>query len=116
MDGQKWPDGATNNIMFGIKQVHCLSQKFRLSERKTIHGLRNLLQSSGEIPENIIHLACVLNTVAISSSEYGRGFSQPHSIVTPPPQTLSLLIENVKDLLFRIVGTTFHHFQPLQVC
>lgn len=111
LDEKKWPAEAKNNILFGEDQVRYLSQKFRLSERETIRAFRDFLQSPEEIPEKITRLQHMLHTVAISSSECERGFSQLNLIVTP--QRSSLLIDTTRNLLFiRIVGPPLTNFNP----
>jgi hypothetical protein len=76
-----------------------------------INGFREYVQLQGkEIPKQLLQLKYTLETVAISSSECERGFSQMNLIVTPARSSLS--ITSMSLLLLKIVGPPLTQFDP----
>jgi hypothetical protein len=64
-----------------------------------------------EMPKELSQIWRILHTIAISSSECERGFSQMNLIVTPGRS--SLLVKTIASLLFTIiVGPPLTLFDP----
>lgn len=108
MDEKTWPQNVP--ITFGETEIRKLASQFKLNERQLITGYREYLYSK-VIPESLIPLKESINSIAISSSECERGFSQMNLIITP--LRASLNISTVSSLLFlKINGPPLRLFVP----
>jgi hypothetical protein len=107
VDPKQWPEDVGSRVTYGETDIRELSQIFRLSEREMIRCFREFLE------EKKNSLKCDLDSIAISSSECERGFSQMNLIVTP--SKASLLTKTTLALLFVIiVGPLLMQFNPIK--
>lgn len=108
MDEKNWPQNVP--ITFGENEMRKLASKFKLNERQLITGFREYLHSR-VFPESLTPLKQSINSIAISSSECERGFSQMNLIITPLRSSLN--IATVSGLLFvKINGPPLRLFNP----
>lgn len=108
LDQTNWPKDVP--VTFGENEIRKLASKFKLNERHIITGFREYLYSR-VFPENLLPLKQAINSIAISSSECERGFSQMNLIITPLRSSLN--ISTVSSLLFlKINGPPLRLFNP----
>jgi hypothetical protein len=69
--------------------------------KEAIRAFREYMKYREEIPNELSRIRRILNTIAVSSSECERGFSQMNLIVTP--WRSSLLVKTIEYLLFIII-------------
>ncbi|KAJ9573677.1 hypothetical protein L9F63_008947 [Diploptera punctata] len=101
-DSKYWPENLGKHLTFGEAEIRKLAQKFHLNEREEVRGFHEYLQEN-TFPDILLPLKNTLGTIAVSSSECERGFSQMNLIVTST--TSSILVRTTSALLFiRIVG------------
>lgn len=111
LDSKFWPQNTEKQLTFGETEIRNLAQRFRLNERETVRGFREYLLDRNEVPDKLFPLKNTLATIAISSSECERGFSQMNLIVTSSRS--SLLIRTTSALMFiRMVGPPLTQFNP----
>jgi hypothetical protein len=97
--------------VYGDEEIRTLATRFHLSEREAIRAFREYMKYREEKPKELSRIWCILHTIAISSSECERGFSQMNLIVTTGRS--SLLVKTVASLLFMIiVGPQLTLFDP----
>lgn len=110
LDSKYWPENPGKHLTFGEAEIRKLARKFRLNEREAVRGFRQYLQEN-KVPDILLPLKHTLGTIAISSSECERGFSQMNLIVTSSRS--SLLVRTTSALMFiRIVGPPLTQFNP----
>lgn len=108
MDTKTWPTKLP--ITFGENEMRKLASRFKLNERQLITGLREYIYSR-ELPESLNPVKQSIDSVAISSSECERGFSQMNLIITPLRSSLN--IRTVSGLMFlKINGPPLRLFDP----
>ncbi|KAJ9578082.1 hypothetical protein L9F63_025058 [Diploptera punctata] len=101
-DSKYWSENSGKHLTFGEAEIRKLARKFCLNEREAVHGFHEYLQEN-KFPDILLPLKHSLGTIAISSSECERGFSQMNLIVTSTRS--SMLVRTTSALLFiRIVG------------
>jgi hypothetical protein len=97
--------------VYGEEEIRTLATRFQLSEREAIRAFGEYIKYREEMPNELSRIRRILHTIAISSSECERGFSQMNLIVTPGRS--SLLLKTVASLLFIIiVGPPLTLFDP----
>lgn len=107
LDSKNWPENPGKHQTFGEAEIRKLAHKFCLNERKAVCGFREYLQEN-KIPDILLPLKRSLSTIAISSSECERCFSEMNSIVTS-----SMLVKTTSALMFiRLVGPPLTQFNP----
>jgi hypothetical protein len=111
LNSNNWAANSKDNIVYGEEEIRILATRFQLSEREAIRAFRKNMKYREEMPKELSRIWLILHTIAISSSECERGFSQMNLIVTPGRS--SLLVKTVTSLLFVIiVGPTLTFFDP----
>ncbi|XP_060093811.1 E3 SUMO-protein ligase KIAA1586-like [Heteronotia binoei] len=111
LDSETWPTSIRDNPLFGEEEIRTLAGRFRLGEREAVRAFRGHLKLRKGVPKELAQIQHTLNTIAISSSECARGFSQMNLIATPERSSLS--IETLQNLLFiRMVGPPLTGFNP----
>ncbi|KAJ9573561.1 hypothetical protein L9F63_009046 [Diploptera punctata] len=109
-DSKYWAENPGKHITFGEAEIRKLARKFRLNEREAVCGFCEYLQEN-TFPDILLPLKHTLGTIAISSSECEKGFSQMNLIVTLTRS--SILVRTTSALLFiRIVGPSLTQFKP----
>ncbi|CAH2098344.1 unnamed protein product [Euphydryas editha] len=109
---EKWPNEVEKNITFGEKEIRTLTNKIHLNERNIIRAFRNYLVDK-KVPKNLTSLINTVHTIAVSTSECERGFSQMNLIMIP--QRASLLVKTVSPLLvIKFNGPPLNIFDPLK--
>ncbi len=107
---EKWPNEVEKNITFGEKDIRTLTNKFHLNERSIIRSFRDYLVDK-KMPKDLIPLINAVNTIAVSTSECERGFSQMNLVMTP--QRASLAVKTVSSILvIKFNGPPLHLFNP----
>jgi hypothetical protein len=111
LDANNWPKNVMEDILYGEEEILKLSNSFQFNERDVIRGFREYLQLQGrEIPKQLLQLKRTLETIAISSNECERGFSQINLVVTPAKSSLS--VKTITSLLcIKIVEPPLTHFE-----
>lgn len=108
METRNWPKEVP--ITFGEEEMRTLALKFKMNERQLITGFREYIYTK-TIPDSLIPLKRSIDSIAISSSECERGFSQMNLIITPLRSSLN--ISTVSGLLFiKINGPPLRLFNP----
>ncbi|XP_015277122.1 PREDICTED: uncharacterized protein KIAA1586-like [Gekko japonicus] len=111
LESKNWPANSSDRILYGEGEISRLARRFQLNERKAIRAFREHLKYGEEMSEELSSIRRILNTVAVSSSECERGFSEMNLIVTP--ERSSLKVKTITSLLFiRIVGPPLKLFDP----
>lgn len=94
---QYWPEDA--DFQYGENEVLSLCQRFQLPAQQIVQGFREYKASGGgQIPEQLRPLLTTLKTIAISSSECERVFTDMNNTITSVRS--SLQISRVSNLLF----------------
>ncbi|KAI4468043.1 e3 sumo-protein ligase [Holotrichia oblita] len=107
MDTKTWPTKVPVN--FGENEMRKLASRFKLNERQLITGLREHLYSRA-LPGSLNPLKQSINSIAISSSECERGFSQMNLIITPLRSSLNITVSGL--LFLKINGPPLRLFDP----
>jgi hypothetical protein len=89
-----------------------LATRFQLSEREAIRAFREYMKYREEMPKELSRIWLILHTIAISSSECERGFSQMNLIVALGRSRSSLLVKTASLLIIIIVGPPLTLFDP----
>jgi hypothetical protein len=99
LDAKNWPTNVKENTLCGEEEMRKLCNRSQINERYMIRSIREYLQLQGkEIPKQLLQLKRTSKTIAVSYSEFERGFSQMNLMVTPA--TSSLSIKTIPSLLF----------------
>ncbi|XP_078509084.1 E3 SUMO-protein ligase KIAA1586-like [Lissotriton helveticus] len=108
---QYWPDELP--VLYGESDIESLCKRFNIASRETIRAYREYKESGGkEIKRQFKELLMALHTIAISTAECERGFSQMNLICTST--RASLLTETISSLMFlNLVGPPFKRFNPI---
>ncbi|KAF5281765.1 hypothetical protein FQR65_LT14560 [Abscondita terminalis] len=113
LNPKKWPPvGSKDRILYGEKEIQTLSKTLQLSERESTRALRlQLKMPDNALSPELQKIERTVKTVAISSAEAERGFSQMNLIVTPDRSSLSVVTTSAL-LFIRIVGPPLAKFDP----
>ncbi|XP_054834515.1 E3 SUMO-protein ligase KIAA1586-like isoform X2 [Eublepharis macularius] len=111
LDSKNWPTNPKDKVLYGEEEICTLARRFQLNEREAIQAFREHLKLREEMPKALSPIQRTLSTIAISSSQCERGFSEMNLIVTPERSSLS--VKTITSLLFiRIVGPPLTVFDP----
>uniref|UniRef100_A0A8C5WBW7 Uncharacterized protein n=1 Tax=Leptobrachium leishanense TaxID=445787 RepID=A0A8C5WBW7_9ANUR len=111
LDSKFWPQNPEKQLTFGESEIRQLAQRCRLNERETVLGFREYLLDRNEVPEKLLPLKNALATIAISSSECERAFSQLNLIVTSSRSAMRMRTRSAL-MFIRMVGPPLTHFNP----
>ncbi|XP_078504031.1 E3 SUMO-protein ligase KIAA1586-like [Lissotriton helveticus] len=108
---QYWPDELP--VLYGESDIESLCKRFNIASRETMRAYREYKESGGkEIKRQFKELLMAIHTIAISTAECERGFSQMNLICTST--RASLVTQTISSLMFlNLVGPPFRRFNPL---
>lgn len=107
-----WPDEP--EALYGQTEVESLCTRFGIiCVVPTVRAFRCFVDSKGkDVPKEMHELLVAANTIAISSAECERGFSQMNLICTAT--RASLHVSTIASLLFlNLVGPPLNKFNPV---
>lgn len=118
-----WPESGNIPITYGEEKVIKLCERFKINHPQSLirdfriykQGIQPIFTGNKanilEEPPKVNELMSIINTIAVSSAEAERGFSNMNLIVTP--SRCSLNVDTVSDLLFiRLVGPPICEYNP----
>lgn len=109
LDKTTWPNPLP--LMYGENEVRELCDFLNIGFAGMKQGYRDFKDNPSIIPKSLVTLKQAIDTIAVSSAECERGFSEMNNVVTPLRSKLNT--GNVSALMFiKIVGPPINSWDP----
>ena len=111
LDSHKWLDTLTSPWIEGEQRLRALCKRFALTYDDYVEGFRDFIDEPQHVPQSMVKLKAIVNTLPVSSADCERGFSTMNVICTDLRN--SLAVSHISNLmLISLIGPPVSKFQP----